>query len=114
MQQPRLPFEGSEAATPRPMRADGRVTGRERAVTRNAAPSPYRQGNADSADAPSGDAEHAPMLLTVRDVESQLQLGRTRTYQLLRSGEIPTVRVGERALRVTREDLCRWIASKRK
>jgi excisionase family DNA binding protein len=52
------------------------------------------------------------MLLTVRDVELELQLGRTRTYQLLRSGEIPSVRVGERAIRVTREDLCRWIESR--
>ena len=52
------------------------------------------------------------MLLTVRDVELELQLGRTRTYQLLRSGEIPSVRVGERSIRVTREDLYRWIESK--
>jgi excisionase family DNA binding protein len=52
------------------------------------------------------------MLLTVRDVELELQLGRTRTYQLLRCGEIPSVRVGERAIRVTREDLSRWIESK--
>jgi excisionase family DNA binding protein len=42
------------------------------------------------------------MLLTVRDVEEELQLGRTRTYELLRSGELPVIRVG-RLLRVPRE-----------
>lgn len=48
------------------------------------------------------------MLLTVRDVEAELQLGRTRTYELLRSGVIPVVRVG-RVLRVPRDGLRRWI-----
>jgi excisionase family DNA binding protein len=48
------------------------------------------------------------MLLTVRDVEAELQLGRTRTYELLRSGEIPVIRIG-RVLRVPRDALHRWI-----
>jgi excisionase family DNA binding protein len=51
------------------------------------------------------------MLLTVRDVESELQLGRTRTYELLRSGEIPVIRIG-RVLRVPRDALHRWIDTK--
>lgn len=49
-----------------------------------------------------------PMLLTARDIEVELQLGRTRTYELLRSGEIPVIRLG-RAVRVSREALGRWI-----
>ena len=48
------------------------------------------------------------MLLTVRDLEAELQLGRTRTYELLRSGSIPVIRVG-RALRVPRDALRRWV-----
>jgi excisionase family DNA binding protein len=48
------------------------------------------------------------MLLTVRDVAVALRLGRTRTYALLRSGEIPVIRVG-RAVRVPRDGLYRWI-----
>jgi excisionase family DNA binding protein len=48
------------------------------------------------------------MLLTARDIEVELQLGRTRTYELLRSGEIPVIRLG-RAVRVSREALGRWI-----
>jgi excisionase family DNA binding protein len=51
------------------------------------------------------------MLLTVRDVEAELQLGRTRTYELLRSGEIPIIRIG-RVLRVPRDALQRWIDTK--
>jgi excisionase family DNA binding protein len=51
-----------------------------------------------------------PILLTVRDVEAQLQIGRTRTYELLRSGEIPVIRIG-RVLRVPRDALHRWIDS---
>jgi excisionase family DNA binding protein len=51
------------------------------------------------------------MLLTVRNVEAELQLGRTRTYELLRSGEIPIIRIG-RVLRVPRDALQRWIDTK--
>jgi excisionase family DNA binding protein len=51
----------------------------------------------------------APMLLTVRQVEAALQLGRTRTYELLRSGQLPTLRVG-RLIRVSRVALEEWIA----
>jgi excisionase family DNA binding protein len=48
------------------------------------------------------------MLLTVKEVEAELQLGRTRTYEMLRSGEIPVIRIG-RAVRVSRERLRQWI-----
>ncbi len=48
------------------------------------------------------------MLLTVRDVAVALRLGRTRTYGLIRSGQIPVIRVG-RAVRVPRDGLHRWI-----
>ena len=51
----------------------------------------------------------APILLTVRQVEATLQLGRTRTYELLRSGEIPVRRIG-RLIRVSRLALEEWAA----
>jgi excisionase family DNA binding protein len=51
----------------------------------------------------------APLLLTVPQVEAALQLGRTRTYELLRSGEIPVLRVG-RMIRVPRAALEVWVA----
>jgi excisionase family DNA binding protein len=50
-----------------------------------------------------------PMLLTAAQVEAALQLGRTRTYELLRSGEIPVRRVG-RLIRVSRLALEEWVA----
>jgi excisionase family DNA binding protein len=50
-----------------------------------------------------------PLLLTVRDVEALLQLGRTRTYELIRSGAIPSIRIG-RAVRVPSMELSAWIA----
>jgi excisionase family DNA binding protein len=55
-------------------------------------------------EAPTG----IPLLLTAREVEASLQLGRTRTYALLRSGEIPVLRVG-RAIRVSRLALEKWV-----
>jgi excisionase family DNA binding protein len=54
-------------------------------------------------------ASTPPLLLTVRQVEAALQLGRTRTYELLRSGQLPTLRVG-RLIRVSRVALEEWIA----
>ena len=68
-------------------------------VIESAAPSPTEVPPATT---------RAPMLLTVRDLEAELQLGRTRTYELLRSGSIPVIRVG-RALRVPRDALRRWV-----
>jgi excisionase family DNA binding protein len=65
----------------------------------------------DSEDGVARPPSRGAMLLTVRDVEAELQLGRTRTYELLRSGEIPVIRIG-RVLRVPRDALHRWIDTK--
>ncbi len=48
------------------------------------------------------------MLLTVKDVEAELQLGRTRTYELVRSGQLPVIRIG-RVVRIPRDALERWV-----
>ena len=66
----------------------------------------------DSVTARDRSTAPSTLLLTVAEVELELRLGRTRVYQLLRSGEIPSVRVSARAIRVTREDLLRWVDSK--
>jgi excisionase family DNA binding protein len=50
-------------------------------------------------------------LLTVPQVAERLSHGRTRTYELLRSGRLPSVVVGPRARRVRQSDLNRFIAS---
>jgi excisionase family DNA binding protein len=53
-------------------------------------------------------SEPCPLLLTVKDLEAELQLGRTRTYELVRSGVIPVLRIG-RSVRIPREALRRWV-----
>lgn len=50
--------------------------------------------------------------LTLTEVQRVLSLGRTKTYQLVATGEIPAVRIG-RVLRVNREELGSWLDSKR-
>ena len=50
--------------------------------------------------------------LTLAEVQRVLGLGRTKTYELVATGEIPAVRIG-RVLRVNREELDRWLEAKR-
>lgn len=49
-------------------------------------------------------SEGRTLLLTVEEVAAQLRLGRTRTYQLVMSGQIRSVNIGRRRL-VLRESL---------
>jgi excisionase family DNA binding protein len=49
-------------------------------------------------------------LLTVPQVCERLNHGRTRVYQLLASGRLPSVIVGPRARRVRESDLAAFIA----
>lgn len=49
-----------------------------------------------------------PILLTVEDVQEQIQLGRTKVYELIRDGVLPVLRIG-RAVRIRREALERWL-----
>ena len=37
-------------------------------------------------------------LLTIRDIESALKLGHTKTYELIRAGEIETFTIGSRRM----------------
>lgn len=50
--------------------------------------------------------------LKVPEVAEFLQIGRSRAYELVGSGEIPSVRIG-RSLRVSRKDLERWLEGQR-
>jgi len=50
--------------------------------------------------------------LTLAEVRQVLDLGRTKTYELVARGEIPAVRIGL-VLRVNREELDRWLETKR-
>jgi excisionase family DNA binding protein len=51
-------------------------------------------------------------LLTVEQVQQLLKVGRTFAYSLVRSGELPSYRVG-RLLRVRRQDVDLWLEHNR-
>lgn len=52
-----------------------------------------------------------PTLLTVTEAARRLSLGRATTYQLVRRGELPSVRVG-RAVRVPVHALEAWVSAR--
>ena len=49
-----------------------------------------------------------PALLRVEEASRYLALGRTKTYELVAQGEIPSIRFG-RSLRIPREALRAWL-----
>jgi excisionase family DNA binding protein len=51
--------------------------------------------------------------LTIEQVQELLQVGRTFAYDLVKSGELPSYRVG-RLLRVRRCDVDRWLEASRR
>jgi excisionase family DNA binding protein len=56
------------------------------------------------------DKEHE--YLKVPEVAEVLRIARSRAYELVGSGEIPSVRIG-RSVRVSRKELDRWIKGQR-
>ena len=50
-------------------------------------------------------------LLTVRELQQLLKLGRNTVYELLRSGEIPCVRLGKQ-IRIRRVDVDAYLQPK--
>lgn len=52
--------------------------------------------------------------LTVPEAARELQIPRTRCYELIAAGELPAVRIGERSIRVNRRELERFLLAKRR
>lgn len=55
-------------------------------------------------------------LLTGREVQAMLQIGRTKLWELVRAGAFPAYRIGEgrnSSLRYRRADLLRWLECQR-
>ncbi len=52
--------------------------------------------------------EIEPLLLRITEVATTLGLGRTKVFALVRTGELPVIRIG-RSVRVPREALQDWI-----
>ncbi len=58
------------------------------------------------------ETKDAPGLLTIREVVDRSALSRRTIYSLIRSGELPSVKIGG-ARRVREDDLDRFIAERR-
>ncbi len=52
--------------------------------------------------------------LTVPEVATELHIPRSRAYELIAQGELPAVRVGERSIRVNRNELERFLLESRR
>jgi excisionase family DNA binding protein len=52
--------------------------------------------------------------LTVPEAAGELQIPRTRCYELIQRGELPAVRIGQRSIRVNRQELERFLLEKRR
>jgi excisionase family DNA binding protein len=50
--------------------------------------------------------------LKVPEVAAELRIARSRAYELVGGGEIPSVRIG-RSVRVSRKELERWLEEQR-
>jgi excisionase family DNA binding protein len=53
------------------------------------------------------------LLYTVADIQEICSLGRTKVYELLRTHELPSIRVG-RVLRIPAKSLEEWIEKQQK
>ena len=49
------------------------------------------------------------LLLKPSEVSEILGLGRSRTYEMLAQGEIPAIRISQRAIRIPAKKLQQWI-----
>lgn len=61
-----------------------------------------------AADIESQTPMEPPWLLDSREVARLLGIGRTKAFELMSRFELPTIRIG-RSVRVSRNDLRRWI-----
>ena len=52
--------------------------------------------------------------LTVPDLAKELQIPRTRAYELIQRGQLPAVRIGERSIRVNRQELETFLLESRR
>lgn len=51
---------------------------------------------------------------TVPEVAEELQIPRTRAYELIAQGALPAVRIGERSIRINRRELERFLLEDRR
>lgn len=51
-----------------------------------------------------------PLFLKVPEVAERLRIGRNRAYEMVAAGEIPSVRIGPKLIRIPREAFERYLA----
>ena len=54
--------------------------------------------------------DNCPAILTVPEMAQVLRIGRNKAYQLVRDGDIPSIKLG-RDIRIYREDLLRYVSA---
>jgi excisionase family DNA binding protein len=52
--------------------------------------------------------------LTVPETAEELKIPRSRAYELIQQGSLPAVRIGERSIRVNRQELERFLLETRR
>ena len=52
--------------------------------------------------------------LTVPEAAQELRIPRTRCYELIAAGKLPAVRIGDRSIRVNRDELERFLLQSRR
>jgi excisionase family DNA binding protein len=52
--------------------------------------------------------------MTVPETAAELRIPRSRCYELIQQGSLPAVRVGERSIRVNRQELERFLLETRR
>jgi len=52
--------------------------------------------------------------LTVPEAAEELQIPRSRCYELIQRGELPAVRIGERSIRINRRELEMFLLENRR
>lgn len=50
-----------------------------------------------------------PMMLTVADVKRVLNIGKNAAYELIYQKNFPVLRLGERKIRIPKDDFANWI-----
>ena len=50
-------------------------------------------------------------LMKASEVAEVLQISRSKAYRMMRLGEIPTIKIGEKSVRVSNEDLNEYIST---
>jgi excisionase family DNA binding protein len=66
-------------------------------------------GNGNGAAAGGATLSEPSLLLKVEDVARLLEVSRPHAYNLVARGEIPSVRIGGKCLRVRRDQLLAWL-----